>query len=138
MRTSSAIAKVIESCLDDERTLVREAKLVDAQKSAVLTRLADERRRFSEELERLNGPNKRGALGSWGALVRELGNELWLRAAGRNTSDAIAVCRQSQHRTDIRYEKVLELEWPSDLKVVLTAQHERVHAARRILAEIEY
>ncbi len=138
MHSSTVIAKVIESCLEDERTLVRERKLVDAQKRAVLTRLADDRRRFSEELGRLNGPSPWGGRGSWSALLRELGSDLWVRAAGRNAGDAIAACRRSQHRTDACYEKALELEWPSELKAALSAQHERVHAARHELAAIEY
>lgn len=136
MNSATAIQKIIESCLDDERTLVHGSKLVDPQERAVLARLADERRRFSEELEHLTAPIGRGNLGSWGALVRELGSDLRARLLGRNASDALAACRRSQHRTDVRYEKALELEWPRELEVALAAQHERVHAAARELAEI--
>jgi hypothetical protein len=138
VRTSNAIQKVIESCLDDERTLFRQSKLVDEQRRAVLVRLADERRRFSEELERFSGPIGRGHLGSWRALARELGDELWARAMGRNPHDAIDACRRSQHRADVRYEQALELEWPGEVKAALDAQHARVHAARLELSKIEY
>lgn len=139
MKTPSAIAKVIESCLDDERTLLHESKLVDEKRSAVLTRLADERHRFSEELERLSGrPVARGNPGSWTELVRELGNRLYVGTWGRNTGDAIQVCRRSQHRTDLRYESALKLEWPSELAAALVKQHERVHAAGQELSSIEY
>lgn len=139
MRTSNAIAKLIESCLDDERTLLRESKLVDAEKSEVLVRLADERRRFSEELSRLNRrPLGRGNLGSWSALAREIGERLWVGAWGGNSGDAIEACRESQHRTDLRYEKALKLVWPKEMRTALVAQHERVHAAHQELSAIEY
>jgi len=134
MRHSNAIKKVIESCFDDERTLVQKSKLVDEATALVLRRLADERHSFLEELERLSSPIGRGSSGSWGALVRELGNWPWAKVIGPRA--AIAACRRSQQRTDLRYERALELEWSSELKAILTLQHERVHAARRELAEL--
>jgi hypothetical protein len=135
MRTSTAIARVIESCLDDERTLVEEGKLVDPPRRAVLTRLADERRRFAEELERLNGQASRE---SWGAIARELGSHLWARMAGPNAGDAVAACRRSQRRTEERYDRALELRLPTDVRGALLAQQVRVHAARSELSAIEY
>jgi hypothetical protein len=135
VRSSNAIAKVIESCLDDERTLARESRHVDADRGAVLTQLANERRRFVGELERLSPQHGRG---SWGALRRELAGDLWLRAAGPNTGDAVEACRRSQHRTEVRYDRALELDWPPDVRTLLAAQHERIHAARYRLAELEY
>jgi hypothetical protein len=138
MRTSNAITKIIESCLDDERTLVQQGKLVGAEKSAVLARLADERRRFSKELERLTRPVTRGHTGSWYAIASELVQDVWIRLWGFNVGDAVATCRRSQRRIDSRYERALELEWPMDLRATLEAQHERIHAARRALAMLEY
>src|SRR5580658_9330615 len=93
MRTSPVVAKVIQSCLDDERTLMQESHGLDAQREAVLIRLAEERRRFAEELERLNGQASRE---SWSSLAREVSNKLRTRLAGRNAGDAIAACRRSQ------------------------------------------
>ena len=135
METSPVIAKIIQSCLDDERTLVQESKLVDSQRKAVLIRLADERRHFAEELERLNG---QGSRESWTALVRELGNGLWARMTGRNAGDAVAECRRSQRRTEARYELALGLELPREVKDALVIQHERVHAARDELTRLEF
>jgi hypothetical protein len=135
MRTSPVIAKIVQSCLDDERTLVQESKRVDAPRSAVLTRLASERRCFAEELERLNG---QGTRESWGSLLRERGSNAWARMTGRNTGDAIAVCRRSQSRTEVRYEKALEHELPNEMKAMLSVQLERLVAARDELARIEY
>jgi len=134
-RLSTTIAKVIEARFDDERTLVHGSKHVDARKSALLTRLADERRRFSEELERLTGPIDRGTLGSWGGLAWELSDNLRARVLGRST-EAVAACRRSQHRTEARYAKALELPLPTALHAALVAQHSRVHHAARELAEI--
>ncbi len=137
MNRSTAIAKVIESCLDDERVLFRASKLVDPEKRALLTHLADERRRFSEELERMTAPIGRGSLGSWGAIFRELGTDLWARVVGRTAAEALSACRRSQQHTDARYEETLALEWPNELEVALAAQHDRVHAAASELAEID-
>jgi uncharacterized protein (TIGR02284 family) len=134
MQARTAVAKVIQSCLDDERTLVEGCKRVDSQKSAVLTRLADERRRFAEDLERLNG---QGSRESWGSLGRELESELWTRMAGPNASDVVATCRASQQRTEARYDKALALDLPDEVKAVLMTQLERVHAARDDLNEME-
>lgn len=133
LRVSTTIAKVIEARFDDERALVHGSKHVDARKSALLTRLADERRRFSEELKRLTGPIDRGTLGSW--LPWELSDNLRARVLGRST-EAVAACRRSQHRTEARYAKALELPLPTALHAALVAQHSRVHHAARELAEI--
>jgi len=138
MGTSPAVAKVIQSCLDDERTLVQESHRLDPQREAVLIRLADERRRFAEELERFNGQASRE---SWSSLAREAGetvSRVWMRLAGRNAGDAVAACRRSQRRTELRYESVLALELPQELKTALMNQRERVHAAGDDLAKLEY
>jgi hypothetical protein len=134
LRIRSAIAKVVQSCLDDERTLVLESKVVDATRRRVLIRLADERRRFAEELERFNG---QGSRESWGSLRRELDSDVRECIAGRSTSEAVAACRRSQERTEARYDKVLALELPSEVKAALVTQHERVHAARDELAKMD-
>jgi biotin-(acetyl-CoA carboxylase) ligase len=134
MRTSPAVAKVIQSCLDDERTLLQESHRVDPQREAVLVRLADERRRFAEELERFNGQTSRE---SWSSLAREVGRSVWMQLGAHNAGDAVAACRRSQHRTAIRYEKVLALELPPALRVALQNQRERVDDAGDELAKLE-
>jgi hypothetical protein len=135
MLQSPVVAEIIRSCLDDERTLVQEGRRVGDRQKGTLSRLADERRRFAETLERLNGQTSRE---SWGAIVRELGSGIWSRAAGRNVADAIEACRQSQNRIEVLYEKALAGELPSEIKATLMSQHERVVAAREELLSIEY
>lgn len=135
MDTTNAIAKVIESCMDDERTLMHESKVVGSERGAALAQLADERRQFIERLEPFAPRHGRG---SWGALRRELAGDLWARAAGPNTGDAIVLCRRSQHRTEVCYGRALELEWPADIRALLASQLERVSAARFELAQLEY
>jgi uncharacterized protein (TIGR02284 family) len=134
MQAGTALAKVIQSCLDDERTLVEGSKRVDGQRRAVLTRLADERRRFAEELERVNGQGSRESLAS---VVRELESDLWTRMAGPNAGDVVATCRASQQRTEARYDGALLLDLPGETKAILTRQLERVHATRDELAQLE-
>jgi hypothetical protein len=134
MRNSPAVAKVIRSCLDDERALIQQSRHLDPYGEAVLVRLAGERRRFAEELERYNGQTSRE---SWASLARELGNKLWIRLAGRDAVAAIAACRRSQRRTEVRYEKALALALPDDVHAALTVQRNRVHAARDELAQLD-
>ena len=61
-----------------------------------------------------------------------------MRLAGRNAGDAVAACRRSQRRTELRYERVLALELPQELKTALVNQRERVHAAGDELAKLEH
>jgi hypothetical protein len=135
MRTSPAVAKVIQSCLDDERMLVQKSHGLDPPRAAVLVRLADERRRFAEELERFNGQASRE---SWSSLAREVASKAWMRLAGGNAGDLVAACRRSQQRTELRYERALALALPQALRTALVSQRERVHAAGDELAKIEY
>jgi hypothetical protein len=134
MRTSPAVAKIIQACLDDERALIQESRHLDPYGQAVLVRLAGERRLFAEELERFNGQASRE---SWGSLAREVGNKLWVRLAGRKAVTAIDACRRSQRRTEERYEKALALALPEDVQAALTIQRVRVHAARDELAQLD-
>jgi uncharacterized protein (TIGR02284 family) len=135
MQVRSAIAKVIRACLDDERTLVQRSKLVDAERSELLIRMADERRRFAEELEQFNG---QGSRESWGTVARELESNLWARVVGRNTGDAVAACRRSQRRTEARYDQVLKLVLPTEVRAALMIQYKHVRAARNELTKVEY
>jgi hypothetical protein len=133
MSASRAVAKVTQSLLDDERTLIQESRRVGDPLRAVLTRLAGERRSFAEELERFNG---QGSRESWGALARELRRNLWTRMAGRDARQSVAACQRSQQRTEAQYRNALHLDLPGDLKAALVAQQERLREARAELGSL--
>jgi hypothetical protein len=135
MHASTAIATIIQSCLDDERMLVEGSRRIDLERSGVLLRLASERRRFADALERFNGQASRE---SWKALAEELENDLWAEMAGPNAGDVVASCRRSQRRTKECYARALELPLPAEVRVVLLAQQAEVDAAEPALARIEY
>jgi hypothetical protein len=135
MPTSKAIANVTQSLLDDERTLLQESARVDAPRRAVLVRLANERRRFAEELERFNG---QGSRESWGALARELGRDVRAHVNDKNDiAVAIASCRRSRDRTEEQYASALRLDLPSGVRAALTAQRKQLEAAEAELAGLE-
>ncbi len=133
MPVSRALARVTQSLLDDERTLVQASQRGDAPTKAVLIRLASERRRFAEELERLNG---QGSRESWGALARELGRALLARMPRRTTGGAVATCRRSLRRTEAQYGRALRLDLESEVKAVLVSQRPRLRAAEAELAAL--
>jgi hypothetical protein len=134
MPGSKAVEAVTTALLDDERTLLREGTRIDATRRAVLTRLADERRAFAEELERSNGQSSRE---SWGSLGRELWRMLRTRWQPPSVGGAVAVCRSSLHRTEARYAKALVCDLPSDLRSTLLAQLERLRTAESDLRKLE-
>jgi hypothetical protein len=133
MPVSKAVSRVTQSLLDDERTLLQESQRVDASTKAVLMRLANERPRFAEELERLNG---QGSRESWGALVRELGRALLTRMPRRNMGEAVATCCRSQRRTEAHYGRALRFDLESEVKAVLISQQVRLRAAGAELAQL--
>lgn len=103
MKTSDVLQRLVQACVDDERTLLHESKFVDAQRASALTRLAREREQFIAELERVGALASRRSRGSWAELAREAGRDVWVAAAGRNKGDAITICRHSRARTEARY-----------------------------------
>jgi len=135
MHLSNTIAKIIESCLDDRKTLLDECRNLDPSQQALLTRLAAEREEFVRQLEQLSpAPAKT----SWRESLRLLGTHAFERAAGPNTGDSIAACKRSQARTTAEYEKALELDLPSDVRTVLTSQYERIRVEREELTRLEF
>jgi hypothetical protein len=137
MSTSSALRKLIRACVDDERTLRHESKLVDAVRGAALTRLAQEREHFVTALELL-GKCERPHDGSWRELSREVERNLWVAAADLNKGDAIASCRHSRARTEALYDDALRASWPDEIQRVLAAQRNRLHDEADVLNELQF
>ena len=133
----STLRKLIRACVDDERMLQHESKLVDARRAEALQRLAHERAQFVTDLERLDSAPRRAA-GSWAELLREAGRDAFVLAAGRNTGDSIAVCRRSRARTEKRYEKALEGSWSDDARRVLAGQQRRLHDEASELVHLQF
>ena len=134
----STLQKLIRACVDDERMLQHESKLVDARRAGALQRLAHERARFVADLDRLESRAPRRPTGSWVELLREAGRDVFVLAAGRNTSDSIAICRRSRARTEKRYEKALEGPWSDDARRVLAAQQRRLHDEADELVHLQF
>lgn len=126
MNTSNTLGKLIRACVDDERTLRHECKFVDASRAETLTRLACEREQFVAELERL-GQGVQPHDGSWTELSREVGRDIWVTAAGRNSGDAITTCRHSLARTEALYDEALQVSWPDEIRCLLVSQRRRLH-----------
>jgi hypothetical protein len=134
MQNSRGLHRLIVGCLDDERTLHRESGRVDFQRKEVLSRLADERGRFVEELQRLGEPCA-AASESWLALLREFGRAVRVLAGGRNSGDSIASCRRSCGRTEALYEQAMRLEWSHSIRPVLLTHRDRIrHSGGELLA----
>jgi hypothetical protein len=125
MKASHVLRKLVRGCVDDERTLRRECKFVDASRTEALTRLAREREQFVVDLERL-GKFVQPHDGSWAERWREWGRSLWVTAAGRNNGDAIAECRRSRARTEALYDQALQTSQPNDITRVLAAQRRQI------------
>ncbi len=134
----STLQKLIRACVDDERMLQHESKLVDARRAEALQRLAHEREQFIADLARLDSPTPRHQPGSWAELAREAGRDVWVLAAGRNTGDSIATCRHSRARTEKRYEKAMESPWSDDVRRVLAAQKRRLHGEADELIHLQF
>jgi hypothetical protein len=127
MKTSTALRKLIRACVDDERTLRHESHFVSAGRAEALRRLAGERKEFVEDLVRLAGGAPPDPSGSWTERLGEMGHSVWVAAAGRNSGDAIRVCRHSRARTEALYDEAMQTQWPEDVQRVLAAQCGRIH-----------
>lgn len=124
MTTAEVLRSLIRACVDDERTLRHESKLLDGPRAQALERLALERGQFVTDLERLAN-REQPHDGSWSELAREAERDVWAAAAGRNAGDAIASCRNSRARTEALYDEALQASsWPDELRRVL-AEHRR-------------
>jgi hypothetical protein len=135
----STLQKLIRACVDDQRMLQHESKLVDTQRADALQRLARERGRFVADLDRLE-PHaaRRRSIGSWVELLREAGRDVFVFALGRNTGDSFAICRRSCARTEARYDKALEGSWSDDARHVIAAQRRRLHEEADELVHLQF
>ena len=139
MNQGNAIRGLIRACVDDERTLQHESKLVlDPGRAETLTKLAHERKHFLTVLEGLQEGGRRRSSGSWGELVREAARDLWVLACGRNNGDAIAVCRHSRGRTEARYDEALRFPWPAETGRILEEQRRVLHEETQELNQIQF
>lgn len=123
----STLQKLMRACVDDERMLQHESKLVDSRRSMVLQQLARERGRFVAELSRL-APVTRRSTGSWIELLREASRDLFVFAVGSNTGDSVATCRRSRARTEKHYDKALEAVFSDEARRTIETQRLRLHA----------
>lgn len=137
MTPSEALRKLIRACVDDERTLRHESKLVDEVRAAALMRMARERDQFVADLERLAGCQQPHD-GSWGELSREARRNIWVAAAGRNSGDAMTSCRHSRARTEAVYDDALQASWPDEIQRVLEEQRHRVHGEADELIQLQF
>jgi hypothetical protein len=138
MKTPAAIRRLISACVDDERTLRHERGFVDPTRAAALARMGRERAQFVDDLERLVGPSRSRATGSWAELFRELGRNLQVLAGGRNNGDAIAACRHSRARTEALYEQAMQRPWQDRMRVVLEGQQRRLEEASAELNRLQF
>ena len=134
----STLQKLIRACIDDERMLQHESKLVDARRAGPLQKLARERAQFAADLGRFESRAPQRPPGSWAELLREAGRSVFVFTFGRNTGDSIASCRRSRARTEKRYEKALEERWSGEARHVLTTQRLRLHAEADALVHLQF
>jgi len=127
METADVLRQLIRACVDDERTLQHERGFLDGYRSVALTRMARERQQFVVDLEALAVPGQSKPGGSWAELLREVGRNVQVAAAGRNNGDAIATCRHSRQRTEACYDRALQTSWPTEMQRVLESQQGRLH-----------
>jgi hypothetical protein len=136
--TSRAMAKLIDVCIDDERMLGHESRVVHGFRGAVLERLAAERTAFVEQLRDLDGVGAGSHHGSWIGRGREWGRSLRVGVGGPNDGDAVAACRRSNERAEARFDAALDLSWPELTRATLFRQRMRLDIARDALIGIEY
>ena len=139
MRSSNAIRKVIDACLDDERMLEHESHTVGSRRSAVLHGLAIKRAAFAEQLRQIAGTRGAGSRnGSWTELGRELGRSVRTAVGGPSDSDAITACRRSCRRTESRFDAALALGLPPALHAILVEQRAELDRDMTALVALQY
>jgi hypothetical protein len=138
MKTSRLLRKLIRACVDDERTLQHERHFVDSGRGVTLTRLARERQQFVVDLAALAEPGQSGPDGSWSELLREVGRNMQVAAAGRNSGDAVATCRHSRSRTEACYDRALQSFWPAEMRCMLESQQGRLHEEADELNRLQF
>lgn len=137
MTTPDVLRRLIRACVDDERTLRHESKLVDEVRAEALMRLAGEREQFVNDLERF-AKCEQSHHGSWSELSREARRNVWVAAAGRNSGDAITSCRHSRARTEAVYDEALQASWPKEIRRVLAAQRRLLHDEADQLIQLRF
>jgi hypothetical protein len=137
-KAAQLLRKLMRACVDDERTLRHEHGFVDGERGTVLARLARERRQFVLDLEALAAPGQSELSGSWGELMREVGRNLQVAAAGKNGSDAIATCRHSRRRTEDCYDRALRRPCSDEMSRVLESHRARLHEEADALRRIQF
>ena len=139
MRTSNAIDKVIEACIDEGRMLEHESRTVSKQRSEVLQHLATKRAQFVDELQRVGGRSDAGSHnGSWTELARELGRSFRLALGGPSDSDAVSACRRSCRRTESRFDAALGLPLSPSVHALLVEQRAQLDTDTKALIAIQY
>jgi hypothetical protein len=138
MKTSKLLWALIGACVDDQWTLQHERAFADARAAKTLTRLALERAQFVEDLERLGEPARSRPTVSWAEFFREVGRDLWVTAAGRNNGDAIATCRRSRARTEMRYDGAMQGPLPDEIRSVLAFQRSRLQDEADELTRLQF
>jgi hypothetical protein len=137
--SSSVLGGLIDACIDEHRMLDHERWRVDAYRNAVLARLAAERALAIARLTELGsavGTSARG--GSWPALQRALGRATRAFMEGSDDGDPIAACCRSCRRTEERFDRALELQWPEAIRRVLAEQREVARDANVVLNALQY
>jgi hypothetical protein len=137
MDTLRVLRRLMRACLDDERTLLREGKLVDARRAVALERMAHQRDDFLVSLEAL-AAHRRPSTGTWSDLLREAWRDLWVVLAGRNNGDAIATCRQSNARMEARYDVALRGPWSKNARRLLESQRAMIEGERTELNQLQF
>jgi hypothetical protein len=139
MRSSNAVDKVIEACIDDARMLEHESETVGKRRSQVLHHLASKRAQFVHKLRHVAGRSETGSRnGSWTELGRELGRSFRLVLGGPSDGDAITACRKSCRRTESRFDAALRLPLPPAVHAVLVEQRAQLDQDMNALADLQY
>jgi hypothetical protein len=137
MRQSKGLERLIEGCLDDERTLHNESDRVGPQRHAVLRRIAGERQQFADCLRTLGEPGVRSAV-SWLGGLREGMRWAFVLAGGPNSGDSISACRRSCDRIEALYTSAIGLRWAQSILPTLSEQRESIRRSRQELLALQF
>jgi len=141
MSHRSAYAKVLNACLDDERTLEHESRLVDEESGGTLARLARQRESFIDvaklapATKESGPPHPRRSLRSTAReIFRSIRVELW----GKNRGDSMAECRRANARARDSLEKALDLSWSAEILDLMLSELTNVRRERTELYRLEW
>jgi hypothetical protein len=137
MLKSKGLERLIEGCLDDERTLQNESGGVGSRRHAVLDRMAGERSQFVEQLRTLGEPGIRPTA-SWLGSLREGMRWAFVLAGGPNNGDSISACRRSCDRIEALYTHAIGLPWAQAILPTLSDQRESIRRSRQELIALQF